>query len=105
MKKMKWSFFVLDFDNTYDNESDDELGVQPLVYLVPKDRIKDVHYYAKQASNDFHSEDSCDLCIGDYFEECLDNNNVDFRRVGNLDMTFGERHCDYLDENIPMECV
>lgn len=105
MKKMKWSLFVLDFDNTYDNESYDELGVQPLVYLVPKDRIKDVHYYAKQASNDFHSEDSCDLCIGDYFEEWLDNNNVDFRRVGNLDMTFGERRCDYLDENIPMECV
>ena len=102
---MKWTLFVLDFDNTYDNESDDELGAQPLVYLVPKDRIKDVHYHGEQAHNDFHSEDSYDLCIGDYFEEWLGNNNVDFRRVGNLDMTFGERRGDYLDENIPMECV
>ena len=102
---MKWTLFVLDFDNTYDNEGDDELGVQPLVYLVPKDRIKDVHYYAEQAHNDFHSEHGCDLCIGNYFEEWLGNNDVDFRRVGSLDMTFGERRGDYLDENIPMECV
>ena len=102
---MKWTLFVLDFDNTYDNESDHELGVQPLVYLVPKDRVNDVRHYAEQASNDFHSEDSCDLCIGDYFEECLGNNNVDFVRVGTIDLTFGERRGDYLDENIPTECV
>lgn len=102
---MKWTLFVLDFDRTYDNESDDELGAQPLVYLVPKDRIKDVHHYAEQAHNDFHSERSRDLCIGDYFEEWMDNNGVDYRRVGVLDMTFGERRGDYLDENIPMESV
>ena len=104
---MKWTLFVLDFDNTYDNESDDEPGVQPLVYLVPKDRIKDVHHYAEQAHDDFHSEEneSLGLCIGDYFEEWLGNNDVEFRRVGVLDMTFGERCRGYLDENIPMESV
>ena len=31
---MKWTLFVLDFDNTYDNESDDELGVQPIALLL-----------------------------------------------------------------------
>lgn len=100
---MKWTLFVLDFDNTYDNESDDELGVQPLVYLVPKDRVNDVKHYAEEARNDFYADST--LCIGDYFEEWMGNNDVDFRRVGSLDMTFGERRGDYLDENIPMECV
>ena len=58
---MKWTLFVLDFDKTYDNEIKDEFGVQPIVYLIPKDKIKDVRHYAEQAHNDFHSEDSCDL--------------------------------------------
>lgn len=105
MRKIKWTFFVLDFDNTYDNESNDGLGVQPLVYLVPKDRIRDVGYYAEQAHNDFHSDENYDLCIGDYFEEWLGNNDVDYRRVGSLDLTFEERRGSYLDESIPMECV
>ena len=56
-------------NNTYDNENDDELGVQPLVYLVPKDRIKDIHYYAEQAHNDFHSEE---INI-DYFENVVNS--------------------------------
>lgn len=37
---MKWTLFVLDFDETYDNELEDENGVQPLVYLVPTERVK-----------------------------------------------------------------
>lgn len=102
---MKWTLFVLDFDGTYDNESKNPNGVQPMVYLVPQDKLRDIRYYAQQAHNDFHSDDSSDLCIGDYFEEWLGNNNVDFKRVGSLDLTFEERRGIYLDENIPIECV
>ena len=33
----KWTFFVLDFDGTYDNEHGSN-GVQPLVYLTADQR-------------------------------------------------------------------
>ena len=101
------TLFVLDFDGTYDNEDEDSTGVQPLVYLIPLDRQKDVEHYAREAHNDFHSEENkaLDLCIGDYFEEWLGNNGVDYQLVGSLDLTFGERQVDYLADYIPREVV
>lgn len=102
---MKWTLFVLDFDETYDNEPEDENGVQPLIYLVPTEKMKDVHYYAQQAHNDFHADDTGSMCIGDYFEEWLDNNGVDYRRVGTLDLTFSERRGEYLSIQVEMEVV
>lgn len=102
---MKWTLFVLDFDGTYDNEPEDEIGVQPLVYLVPTEMIKDVSYYAQQAHNDFYADDTGSMCIGDYFEEWLDNNGVDYKEVGTLDLTFGERRGEYLSTEIEMEIL
>lgn len=103
--KMKWTLFVLDFDGTYDNEYDYEDGAQPLVYLVPTSETKRIGAYAKEAHNDFHSDDSGSMCIGDYFEEWLDNNGIDYRRVGSLNLTFGERRGEYLSTEIEMEVV
>lgn len=102
---MKWTLFVLDFDGTYDNEPEDKNGVQPLVYLVPTERVKDVSYYAQQAHNDFHEDDTGSMCIGDYFEEWLDNNGIDYKSVGNIDLTFDERFGDYLSKEIEMAVV
>ena len=101
------TLFVLDFDGTYDNEDEDSTGVQPLVYLIPLDRQKDVEHYAREAHNDFHSEENkeLDLCIGDYFEEWLGNNGVDYQLVGSIDLTFCERQTDYLADYIPREVV
>ena len=104
---MVWTLFILDMDVTYDNEDEDSVGVQPLVYLVPLDRIKDVEHYAREAHNDFHSDENVELglCIGDYFEEWLGNNGVDFKPVGSIDLTFGERQVNYLADYIPREIV
>lgn len=104
---MVWTLFVLDFDGTYDHEDMDELGVQPLVYLIPLNRQRDVEHYAAMASQDFHSDENLgsDFCIGDYFEEWMDNNGVEFKRVGSIDLTFGERQTDYLADYIPREIV
>lgn len=102
---MKWTLFVLDFDGTYDNENDYEDGVQPLVYLVPTRETKRVSAYAKEAHNDFHSDDSGSMCIGDYFEEWLGNNGIDYRLVGSLNLTFGERCGEYISTEIEMEVV
>lgn len=102
---MKWTLFMLDFDETYDNEPEDENGVQPLVYLVPTERVRDVSYYAQQAHNDFHADDTGSMCIDDYFEEWLDNNGIYYKSVGDIDLTFGERFGDYLSKEIEMAVV
>ena len=100
---MKWSLFILDFDDTYDNEQEDSYGVKPSVYLVPTKRLKDVHHYAEEAHKDFQEDWS--MCIGDYFEEWMDNNGVNYRRVGELELTFEERRGDYLSNEIGLEVV
>lgn len=104
---MMWTLFVLDMDGTYNNEEPNSVGVQPFVYLVPLDKQRDVEYYAGQASRDFYSEENSELGlgIGDYFEECLGNNGIDFKPVGSIDLTFGERQVDYLTNYIPREIV
>ena len=100
---MKWNLFVLDFDSTYDNEQEDSYGVKPLVYLVPTERLKDVHHYAKEAHKDL--KEDCSMCIADYFEEWMDNNGVDYREVGELELTFEERRGVYLSNEIGVAVV
>lgn len=102
-----WAFFVLDFDSTYDNEESDSNGVQPIVYLIPSNKERDVEHYARMAHNDFHSDENGELglTITDYFEEWMENNSCDYRRVGTIDLTFGERQAKYLEDYIPMEIV
>lgn len=102
-----WTLFVLDFDETYDNKEPASSGVQPIVYLIPLDRQRDVEHYARMAHDDFHSKenDYLGLTITEYFEELMGNNNCDYRRVGRIDLTFGERQVDYLSDYIPREIV
>lgn len=100
-----WTFFVLDFDGTYDNEEPDSDGVQPMVYLIPLDRQRDVEHYARMAHYDFHLIENGCFTIADYFEEWMGNNNCDYKVVGKIDLTFGERQVDYLADYIPREVV
>ena len=100
-----WTFFVLDFDGTYDNEEPDSDGVQPMVYLIPLNRQRDVEHYARMAHDDFHSDDYLGFTIADYFEVRMENNDCDYKVVGTIDLTFGERQVDYLADYIPREVV
>jgi len=102
-----WTFFVLDFDNTYDNEELDSNGVQPIVYLIPSNKEKDVKRYAIMAHDDFHLDENkkLGLTITDYFEELMENNDCDYKRVGTIDLTVKERKTNYLVDYIPMEIV
>ena len=104
---MVWTLFVLDMDGTYNNEKLDSVGVQPFVYLIPLDKQREVERYAREASQDFHSEENIELglCIGDYFEEWMSNNGINFKPVGSIDLTFRERQEDYLVDYIPREIV
>ena len=102
---MTWTLFVLDFDETYNNNPKDDDGVQPVVYLVPQNKLEEVRNLAHQSKNDFWSDDESDLCMIEYFEKYLDTNNIDFKVVGDINLTFGERKGSYLDNNIPIEYI
>ena len=103
---MLWTFFVLDFDNTYDTDDIFSDGVQPEVYLVPKDKIDKVREVAKASLEKFkenHDHD-WDRTISDYFNNSLAKDaDIDFIYIGNIDLTFEERMGGYLDESIPVE--
>ena len=99
------TFFVLDFDGTYDLEPEDEYGVEPVVYMIPKESETAVFRYARLASKMFLEAEDNTLCIGDYFEQLLTSNNIPFQVVGNLHIPFGERQWDYLDDSIAREIV
>ena len=102
-----WTLFVLDFDGTYDNDFEHSNETQPMVYLIPLDRQIDVEHYARKSHDDFHSlqNDEIKMTITEYFEEWMENNDCDYRRVGKIDLTFGERQVDYLADYIPREIV
>lgn len=103
---MIWTFFVLDFDATFSLESEDEGGVQPMVYLIPEDKILEVQRCAFDAGQKFTYNDELDSnCIGDYFEEFMNEQEIPFKEVGVIDLTFGERQVDYLVDYIPREIV
>lgn len=99
------TFFVLDFDDTYDLEPEDEYGVEPVVYMIPKESETAVFRYARLASRMFLEAEDNTLCIGDYFEQLLKSNNIPFQIVGDLHIPFEERQWDYLDDSIAKEIV
>ena len=100
-----YTFFVLDFDGTYDLEDEDELGVTPAVYLIPLEKQILVEQLARMASEKFMEDDTGSYCIGDYFEEFLNENNIYYQRIGSIELSFGERQLDYLADYIPREVV
>ena len=100
----KWMVFILDLDETYDNEPMDSYGVKPMAYLIPEDHIRDANCYAVFARNDFFSGQGSE-CIGDLFEEWMDNNGVDFHRIGEVDLLYSERCGDYLSATLELAVV
>lgn len=103
---MKYTFFVLDFDGTYDLEDPEDYGVEPSVYFIPEDKVDQVTKIAHNAHNEFHdNEDENDMCIGDLFEVALKENGINFQLVGSLHIPFGEREKDYLAYRIPFAVV
>lgn len=71
---------------------------------MPKERTNDVSRCALRAHDDF-IRDNTGMCIGDYFEEWLEDEQIDYRRVGDIDLTFGERFGDYLSKEIEIAVV
>ena len=69
MEEITWTFFVLDFDDTFDNEEPDSLGCAPLVFMVPESQIDAVKYLAYDAHDAFHEDIECDTSIAFYQEK------------------------------------
>lgn len=100
MEEITWTFFVLDFDDTFDNEEQDSLGCAPLVFMVPEDQIDAVKYLAYDAHDAFHEDIDGSTCIGDYFTDFLDKNKIPYMLVGMIPLPFIKRSCNYLADDI-----
>ena len=100
---MTWTLFVLDFDETYDFEEEGSYGVEPMVYLVPENRVFEIELAAIKATERFYEEEN-GMCIGDLFEELLEQNGVEFQLIGSLHIPFEERQCDYI-RNVVIKSV
>ena len=107
----KWTLFVLSFDETYKDETDDDdLGIMPWAFLVRRKDIKKFRSYAKKAkkyflkerinNNFFHQ-----TYITDYLIDLLADNGIEFEIVGELPVFFKERKTDYLEKTIEMDIV
>lgn len=102
-----YTFLVLDFDGTYDNEPEDSYEVEPLVYQIRVDqqiRAEQLARKASEAFNDTEGED-WDSPIGDLFERYMTEENLYCRLIGELHVTFGERKQVYLPDYIPRVIV
>lgn len=96
---MKWTFFVLDFDGTYSNEVGSEKGIPPLVYLIPEPLQHRVCEIARTVTEKFFETESDD-CMGDIFEELLEENCILYYLIGSIPLSFEDRQVDYLADDI-----
>lgn len=100
MEEITWTFFVLDFDDTFDNEEPDSLGCAPLVFMVPESQIDAVKYLAYDAHDAFHEDIECDTSIGELFTRFLDENKIPYMVIGMIPLSFIKRSCNYLADYI-----
>ena len=57
---MKWSFLVLDFDQIYDLEPEEEKGVEPEVFLISDDDLFLAKTCVKEISTKFFDDNRLD---------------------------------------------
>ena len=100
MEEITWTFFVLDFDDTFDNEEPDSLDCAPLVFMVPEDRITTVKSLAYDAHDVFHEDMEGNICIGELFTNSLDENKIPYMVIGTIPLPFIKRSCNYLANDI-----
>lgn len=105
MEEITWTFFVLDFDDTFDNEEPESLGCAPLVFMVPESQIDAVEYLAYDAHDAFHEDMECDTCIGEFFTKFLDENKIPYMVIGMIPLSFINRSCNYLADDIYMVSI
>lgn len=101
---MMYTFFVVDFDGTYDMEPEDEVGVEPAVYLIPLNKQREVEKAAENAHDIFHETNNGSTIL-DIFEGLLNKKRVKYQYIGDLEITFGERQTDYLPDYLPKVVV
>ena len=107
---INYSLFVLDFDETFDNEligTKNPAGVYdvcPSVYQVPTLRMEDVKMAAKATHDRFHKDEN-EACIAEQFENQLKKYGIVFHVIGELNIPFIERRKEYLSDKLGYECI
>ena len=100
MEEIAWTFFVLDFDDTFGNEEPNSLGCAALVFMIPEDQIDIVEYFAYITHDAFHEDIDCDTSIGELFTKFLDENKIPYMEIGMIPLPFIKRSCNYLADYI-----
>lgn len=84
-------FFILDFDDVYDEVEDYENGVQPMAYLISVDDIDEAKRCVDIARERFVITKDFNPAFSDLFEEELEKHEIKFQYLGDINITFGER--------------
>ncbi len=89
---MKWSFLVLDFDQIYDLEPEEEKGVEPAVFLINDDDLLLAKACVEQISDRFFDDDLLDKrTLTEIFVDMLCQKKIRYHYIGSINLTFGER--------------
>ena len=102
-----YTLLILDFDGTFDSEPDDSYEMEPLVYQIKAGEQLRAQHCAMKASSTFNNpkNDDWDTPIAELFERYMEEENLFYRLVGELHVTFGERQESYLPDYIPRVIV
>ena len=89
---MKWSFLILDFDQIYDLEPEEENGVEPAVFLIDDDDLFLAKACVKEISTEFYDDNRLDgRTPMEIFTDMLCQKKIRYHYVGSINLTFGER--------------
>lgn len=87
-----FKILIIDFDNMYSQEKDSEVGVAPILYLIPEDKEQEVEQIRNEAYGEFYGAGWTGYDYLDIFEALLTSKGIRFQYVGSFDgLTFGER--------------
>lgn len=95
---MKWSFLILDFDQIYDLEPEEENGVEPAVFLIDDNNLFLAKACVKEISAEFFDDNRLDeRTLIEIFTDMLCQKKIRYHYVGSINLTFGERkNSDYI---------
>ena len=93
-----YALFVLDFDETFDLEKEESLGVPPSVYLIKAEDMQRTVAVAQKAHEAFHDDDKDVYCIGEWFDALMQEEGIFYKYVGDIEIPFGERYGSYISK-------
>ena len=105
----KYVLFLLNCDLFFKEQMDDrdiditDVGVPPSLYLIPKEKRREVHDIARKSAircEEQQSEDPLPL-----FGIMLQEANIDFKVIGDVSIPYSQRQDKFLCDTLEVEIV